>query len=488
MSAADRPPAAAGKAPGGLRRVLLMAALLGLLGGCGGGGGSGTPPPPASAALTYAFNPCAYRVGEAIVPNTATLSGGSASSWSVLPMLPPGLELDPVTGALTGTPTGETPQAAYTVTATTADGSVQTQVELMVGPSLPAPFASLAPGFQAEVILEPGVPSPAKIAKFALAPGEDERIFYIEVDTGAVRVFDPGQGLLAVPFVQLNVLQGGHNGILGLALSPDFASDGFVYVLACVPGDPMAQTNDRIQILRYTDVSNVGSNETVVVDDLPVSPPMGVNNGGELLFGLDGTLFVSIGDVQDPAHAQADAATSLAGKVLRYDVSTTPATVPSDNPFPGSPEWCRGLRNTFGLAVQPTTGGLFGLDNGPAADDELNYLAAGMNFEWGGTPAPPVGFKIRNWQTVIVPTALCWHTGIGWGTAYAGDLFLTAYDDHKIHRLEMSGASFVDLDQESEFASFQVSGIANHPLDICLAADGSLYVSTFSGIYRIYKP
>ena len=80
---------------------------------------------------------------------------------------------------------------------------------------------------------------------------------------------------------------------------------------------------------------------------------------------------MSIGDVEDPSAAQADASVSLGGKVLRYDVLDAgnpddPATIPADNPFVNSPEWCRGLRNTFGLALHPSTGGLFGADNGPA--------------------------------------------------------------------------------------------------------------------------
>ena len=468
-------------------KALPALSFLLLLVACGGGG-AGTPPPPTTAPtnLQYATNPCFYRVGEAIPANTPSVQG-AITTWSIAPALPAGLSLDPADGTIAGTPAATSSTAGYVVTASNTDGQTQQTIQLTVGPALPSAFAHLAEGFQAEVIIEPGTPTPAKIAKFAVAPEPDGRVFYLEVDTGNVRIVDPDTGLQATPFVTLNVLQGGHHGLLGLVLAPDFATTGYVYVLASVPADEQAMKDDRIVILRYTDVAGAGTNETIVVDDLPVAPSMGVNNGGELVFGLDGTLFVSIGDVQDPANSQADASTSLAGKILRYDVSSLPATIPGDNPDPTSPEWCRGLRNTFGLAVHPTTGDLFGLDNGPAADDELNYLAAGRNFEWGGTPPPPVGFRIRNWQTVIVPTALCWHDGTGWGNEYVGDLFIAAYDDHKIHRFEMSGSAFVDLDRESDFAEFELDASANHPLDVCMAEDGSLYVSTFSGIYRISK-
>ena len=51
----------------------------------------------------------------------------------------------------------------------------------------------------------------------------------------------------------------------------------------------------------------------------------------------------------------------------------------------------------------------------------------------------------------------------------------------------MSGGAFTDIDFEEDFAEFKLIGGNNHPLDICMAPDGSLYVSTFTGIYRITK-
>jgi len=442
-----------------VQAICLLLSLV-LTTACGGGGVTPPPPPPPPAPqnLQYPVDPGSYRVGEAISANVPTVGGGTPDTYQVAPPLPSGLSLNTVDGTIDGTPTAEAAMATYTVTATNPGGQAQDTVDIRVGPALPAVFLALKDGFAAEVVLEPGLPAPAKI------------------------------GLLPVPFVNLTVLGGGHNGLLGLALAPDFALSGHVYVLGCIPANPLAvpPTVDRMQVLRYTDANSVGTNETVVLDDLPISPPGGINNGGEILFGTDGTLFVSIGDTQFPLLAQGDAATSLAGKVLRYDVSTIPPTIPATNPFPPSPEWCRGLRNTFGLAVHPTTGDLFGADNGAAADDELNFLQPGRNFGWGGSP-PLEGFKIRNWQTVIVPTAICWHDGSTWGTAYANNLFLVAYADHIIHRIAMSGAAFTDIDFEEDFAEFKLIGDDNHPLDVCMAPDGSLYVSTFTGIYRITK-
>jgi glucose/arabinose dehydrogenase len=342
-------------------------------------------------------------------------------------------------------------------------------------PPLPAAFESLAAGFAAEVVAE-GL---AKPVRMALAP--DGRLFFNELDTGDIRIVDADGTLLPTPFAHLDVLNGGHYGLLGLALAPDFAVSGHLFVSATCPAEPGHA--DRVRVVRFTDVSNLGTNLTVIVDDLPLGA---INDAGDLAFDLLGNLFLSLGDANDAANAQSDL--SLAGKVLRY---TAAGAVPADNPDPASPEWCRGLRNSFALAVHPTTGDLFGADNGPASDDELNYLQGAKNFGWPSLPpgvgGSEVGFRIAVWPTVIVPTAIAWHTGAGWGAEYEDDLFLATYEDETIERIGLSGAARTDLDFEEVFASFVKDGLSNKPLDLLVAADGSLWVSTFTGIYRIRR-
>ncbi|MGQ0614228.1 MAG: PQQ-dependent sugar dehydrogenase [Planctomycetaceae bacterium] len=206
-----------------------------------------------------------------------------------------------------------------------------------------------------------------------LALATDGRLFFNELDTGLVRVIDAQGDLLPVPFATLPLVTTGHRGLLGLGLAPGFALSGHVFVAATTPAAGLQ--GDRLRVVRSTDVADIGTNETVVVDDLPISA---INDGGDLQFDLGGGILVSLGDVQVPANAQDPA--SPAGKIL----SSTPAAGnPADNPDPASPLLCSGLRNTFGLAVHPTTGGLFGGDNGPAANDGSNLLIATKNYEWG---------------------------------------------------------------------------------------------------------
>lgn len=237
-----------------------------------------------------------------------------------------------------------------------------------------------------------------------------------------------------------------------------------------------------MRLERWTESGGLGGSPSVLLDSLPTAA---TNNGADIVFDLQGNLLVSLGDSNQPALAQDLAARP--GKVLRI---APDGSVPATNPDPASPLWCLGLRNTFGLAVHPLTGDLFGVDNGPAADDELNYLAAGRNFGWGATgtiPGPEAGLRIRVWPTEIVPTALAWHGGAGFGADYADDLFLCSYDAEQVQRLPMSGSARTDIDAEEVFLQFVPSGTSHKPLDIAVAWDGALWVSTFTSIYRIRR-
>jgi glucose/arabinose dehydrogenase len=340
---------------------------------------------------------------------------------------------------------------------------------------LPEGILSLAPGYAAETVAA-GLTRAVRLAR---AP--DGRIFLNELDTGDVRIVEPDGTLAPVPFAHVDVLTGGHRGLLGLALAPDFEVSNHVFVAACVPaagGKP-----DRTQVLRWTDAGGVGTNRTVVVDDLPVST---INDGGDLCFGTDGTLFVSVGDAEVPDAAQTDGA--LAGRVLRY---TAAGAIPADNPVAGSPEWCRGLRNTFALAVHPVTGDLFGADNGPASDDELNYLQPGKNFGWPTLPPgvgpSQVGFRMARWIDVIVPTALAWHPGGGAWADLADDLLLASYGEHEVRRILLSGVAHTDLDGEEVLVELEPSGEDNRPLDLLVEPGGNVLVLTFTRLHRILR-
>jgi glucose/arabinose dehydrogenase len=453
-------------------------ALLGSV-GCGGGGGSGGgSTTPAPSGLSYETSPALYRLGVAAVDNDPTVTG-TVTTWGIAPALPAGLTLDPVTGTIGGLPTAEAAAADYVITASNAGGQTQTTLSLLVGPPLPPDVVSLPLGFAIDVVAS-GLATPAKLV---LAP--DGRIFFNELKTGQVRIIDAAGVLQPTPFLTLTVQgAGSHQGLMGLALAPDFATSGHVFVLFCAPADADHAT-DHMRLERYTDVAGVGTAGTVILDDLPISA---INNGNDLLFDLAGNLFVSLGDAEVPANAQDPLL--LTGRVLRL---TPTGGIPLDNPTPGNPTWCLGLRNTYGLALHPVTGGLFGVDNGPAADDELNFLQPGKNYGWGAAVPVPgglAGLRIRVWQTEIVPTAVAWHFGGPWGAEYEDDLFLASYDVEEVLRYEMSGTQKTDVDNDVDhpiFLKLAVNMTFNKPLDLAVAGNGDLYVGTFSTIYRVRK-
>jgi glucose/arabinose dehydrogenase len=456
-------------------------AALALLGaaGCGGGGG-GTPGEGPPTGLSYANPSPSYRVGVAAAPNAPSSGGGPVDTYSIAPDLPDGLTLDPGSGVLSGIPSESSPTTSYVVTATNTLGFTTAPLTVQVTPALPAGLLSLEAGFEAEVWLG-SLTTPVKMA---FAP--DGRLFFTELTTGNVRVVDASGNLLATPFATLPVLTGGEQGLLGIALATDFSTSGNVFLYASTAaggGHP-----DRNRVVRLTAVGgpsgNTGGSLTVIVDDLPIGA---VHNAGNVAFGLDGMLYVSLGDVGDSSTSQDDA--SVAGRLLRY---TAAGGIPGDNPVPGSPEWCRGLRNTYDFAIHPTTGGVFGSENGPTFGDEVNYLQKGKNFEWpslpGGVGGAQVGYRVTGWTPVIAPTGVAFYTGGGFGPSHENNLFVGGYVDADLRRLVLSGAGYTDLDAEVLFATWDnTGGVTNKPLDVLEGPDGRLYVSTFGAIWRFTK-
>ncbi len=343
---------------------------------------------------------------------------------------------------------------------------------------MPAQFQTLDYYFKPELISAGFTGTSQNMpVKLAQAPAPDNRIF-VSVLNGTILTIDAAAPHTQTVWATLSVLNGAEQGLLGIALSPNFASNGFVYVQACVNN-----VTNKQQIIRYTDSGGVGINPVVILDNLPTG---NIHNSGALKFATDGMLLCTVGDAGTDTDAQQSGLKS--GRLLRM---TEAGGVPGDNPLaaPNEYEWCRGLRNSFGLCVHQASGIFVATENGPNSNDELNYLGKGKNFEWGaGTPVPgaQVGFKMRNWGTVIVPTGVTFHTGAAVPPGYGDNLFICSYDVNEILRFEMFGSPPVNINLEHSFATFTNSGNSNKPLDIIQMNDGSLLVSTFTAIWRIY--
>ena len=181
---------------------------------------------------------------------------------------------------------------------------------------------------------------------------------------------------------------GSEQGLLGLAFHPQYEENGFFYVNYT---DHQGET--VISRFNVSVEDPARADPTSELNLLRVPQPFRNHNGGMLAFGLDGYLYIGLGDggsAGDP-HGNGQSLTSLLGKVLRIDVDgANPYSLPGDNPFAqggGKSEiWAYGLRNPWRFSFDRLTGDLYLGDVGQNQWEEINYLPfdspAGANFGW----------------------------------------------------------------------------------------------------------
>jgi glucose/arabinose dehydrogenase len=221
-------------------------------------------------------------------------------------------------------------------------------------------------------------------------PGDTARLFIVE-KTGAIRIVKAGS-LLPVPFLDIGTLvsSGSEQGLLGLAFDPDYATTGrFVVHYTDVVGNTRVSTFVRSS--SDPDVADPASEQLVISAEQPFPN----HNGGQLLFGPDGNLYLGLGDGGsggDPLGRGQDL-TDLLGSILRLDIRTPPYVVPSDNPFAGRTDvrgevWSYGLRNPWRFSFDRATGDLYIGDVGQSAWEEVDVSPAAdgagkaTNFGW----------------------------------------------------------------------------------------------------------
>jgi glucose/arabinose dehydrogenase len=254
----------------------------------------------------------------------------------------------------------------------------------------PTPSPRLGPAVVENVqLIASGLEAPWAVA---LAP--DGRLFVTE-RPGRVRIvrLGAGGGLEARPWatVPARANPDAERGLLGIVLDPDFARNGFVYLYYSYAGAGGATLN---RLVRMHDTNGAGTDETILVDNIPGSSN---HDGGRIAFGPDGKLYVATGDGEQQARAQDPS--SPGGKILRLEKD---GSVPSDNPFPGSPVFSLGHRNVQGLAFQPDTGVLFETEHGPSGffpaccQDEVNRIEAGANYGWPIVTGTPGDARFRD--------------------------------------------------------------------------------------------
>lgn len=322
--------------------------------------------------------------------------------------------------------------------------------------------AKVPAGWDERILVTPG--GLERAVAVAVAP--DGRIFIGEQWTGLIKVFKNG-ALLQDPFAKVTPCQQGNDetGLLGLALDPDFTSNGYLYAF-------VSQSVSVQRVIRYTAHGDKGDHPQIIIDGIPSA---GINhNGGGIRFGPDGKLYVTVGDNSDAPSAQ-DRST-WKGKLLRFEKD---GSIPADNPLAGSAVFATGLRNTFRICFQPTTGKIFGTENGPNTDDELNVIRKGADYGWplvtGKGASPGHEDPIWTWTPTIAPVGCVFANG-GALAGLGGDLLVADYKAGAIHRIHLGGPNGETVIADADFVTF-----AQQVVDVALAPDGSLIYCTLGG-------
>jgi aldose sugar dehydrogenase len=344
-----------------------------------------------------------------------------------------------------------------------------------------------------------------------IGPGD---ILVLQKGNGRVRRVTNGV-LQSDAVLDVAVDSASERGLLGIAIHPNFPTSPFVYLYytessngSDTSGSPAPLAN---RVYRYT------WNGSTLVDlqlilDLPVTA--GPNhNGGTMIFGPDGKLYVVIGDLNRNGQLQnfnGGAAPDDTGVIFRINDD---GSAPNDNPFFSqggnlARYFAYGVRNSFGLAFDSITGKLWDTENGPANYDEINLVELGFNSGWERVMGPSsrdaqgtsdlVVFSGSqyaepkfSWLSTVGPTAMVFTNAAALGVDYQNDAIVGDINNGNLYRFRLNGTrdGFVftnpnlgDLvaDNNGELQELIWGTGFGGITDLKIGPDGLLYVLSFS--------
>ncbi|MEU2299469.1 PQQ-dependent sugar dehydrogenase [Streptomyces antibioticus] len=242
-------------------------------------------------------------------------------------------------------------------------------------------------------------------------------------DEGTITLVDEDSGKKTELGEVPGVSAAGEGGLLGVALSPDYASDHMVYAYFTSASD------NRVVRMIYDPKRSPGD-QLGAPDTVFKGIPKGmIHNGGRIAFGPDGMLYAGTGESGDTGLSQDKE--SLGGKILRLTPEGEPAP---GNPFPDSPVYSYGHRNVQGLAWDAKQR-LFAAEFGQDTWDELNAIEPGANYGWPEVEGESDDSRYRS------PLAQ-WHTDVASpsGIAYAeGSIWMVGLRGQRLWRIPLKG-------------------------------------------------
>jgi glucose/arabinose dehydrogenase len=330
------------------------------------------------------------------------------------------------------------------------------------------------------------------------------------------------------PAISVEVNNEGFKGLLGIAAMEKPSSSShtkfvFLYFTESLGGD---QTRNRVYRYEWNQENQVLVNGTMILD-LPAEPES-VHNGGKLEADRNGNLYAVIGDLsrdgqlQNVRQGPAADDTSVIIRIIQNGSGA------ADNPFSKSSNermqkyYAYGIRNSFGLAIDPISGLLWDTENGPDSYDEMNIVHPGFNSGWNQIMGPISDFSIEqedleeelmifdgskyadpifSWKDPVGLTDLEFLNSTALGLEYAYNLFVGDINNGNLYYFELNDSrtgiklddnDLEDLTDQVADDEQQLSGIVfgsgfeEGITDIETGPDGFLYILTFNGsIYRI---
>jgi len=279
----------------------------------------------------------------------------------------------------------------------------------------------------------------------------------------------------------------GQGGLLDVALSPTFATDGLIYWSYSQPGEG----GNGTAVARGKLVDGAAPSVTGVQVIWAQTPKLDstMHFGGRLVFAPDGKLFITTGERSIlPGRVQAQRLDGTLGKVVRINPD---GSMPADNPYaktPGArPEiWSIGHRNIQGAAINPATGELWAVEHGPKGGDEINIPKGGKDYGWptigygleysgrkiGGGISQAQGMEqpVYYWDPVIAPSGMAFYDA-GLFPAWKGSLFIGGMNPGHLARLTLDGYRVAGEERLLEDLGKRIR-------DVNVGPDGALYLLT----------
>lgn len=298
---------------------------------------------------------------------------------------------------------------------------------------------------------------------------------------GTLRIAD-ADGKLSAPIEGTpKVWEHGQGGLLEVALHPDYAKNGWVYLgYSAKSGEQNGRAVGMTQVVRGRIADGKWTDEQVLFTVPPeLASPAGVHFGTRFVF-QDGYLFFTMGD--RGRMQQAQDLSQPNGKTHRIHDD---GRVPQDNPFVNVSGawptiWTYGNRNAQGLAIDPRTGAIWETEHGPRGGDEINLIKKGANYGWplvthgmnyDGTPiterteAEEIEAPRHYWVPSIAVCGIDFYTGDQF-PSWKNNLFVGGLASNQLHRIVIDGQQVV----KDEIVLKGLGRIR----DVASAKDGSL--------------